>query len=97
MSPRSIFPSCRAFTLAAVLALNAATFAADAPKPVFETPLMTSKKKPRLLDVDAPLKDAKELYLVVTDEGSISCDWSDWSEPKLIMADGTVKELTTLT
>ena len=65
-------------------------------KPVFETPLMTSKTTPRILEVDAPLKGAKELYLVVSDEGSNSCDWSDWLDPKLVMADGTVTELTTL-
>ncbi len=65
-------------------------------KPVFETPSMTSKTTPRILEVDAPLKGAKELYLIVSDEGSLSCDWSDWLEPKLIMADGTTKDLTTL-
>ena len=73
-----------------------ASAADTAPKPVFETPLLTSKTKQRLLDVDAPLKGAKELYLVVSDEGSNSCDWSDWLEPKLVMADGTTKDLTTL-
>ena len=71
------------------------TNSAEASKPVFETPLMTSKTRPRILDVDAPLHGAKELYLVVSDEGSIVCDWSDWIEPKLIMADGTTKDLTT--
>ena len=73
--------------------------AAPAPatvKPAFETPLMTSKTTPRLLDVDAAIKGAKELYLVVSDEGGISCDWSDWLEPKLIMSDGTTTDLTTL-
>ncbi len=65
-------------------------------KPVFETPALTSTSKPRLVAIDVPLKDAKELYLVVSDEGSKSCDWSNWIEPKLIMADGSVKDLTTL-
>ena len=69
---------------------------ASATKPAFETPLMTAKTQPRILEVDAPIKGAKELYLVVSDEGSPSCDWSDWLEPKLIMADGTTKDLTTL-
>ena len=81
------------FLASAALVVHAAD---KAPKPVFETPLMTSKTTPRLVDVDAPLKGAKELYLVVTDEGSNSCDWADWIEPKLVMADGTVKDLTTL-
>ncbi|MEO6787496.1 MAG: PVC-type heme-binding CxxCH protein, partial [Chthoniobacteraceae bacterium] len=91
-----ILLSRRTFLFAASLVLHAAAFAADAPKPVFETPLMTSKTTPRIFDVDAPLKGAKELYLVVSDEGSKSCDWSDWIEPKLIMADGTAKDLTAL-
>ena len=81
---------------AAALALPMAASAADAPKPVAETPLMTSKSSPRILEVDAPLKGAKKLYLVVTDEGDKSCDWADWLEPKLIMADGSVKDLTSL-
>lgn len=65
-------------------------------KPIFETPALTSTSTPRLVSIDVPLKDAKELYLVVSDEGSKSCDWSNWIEPKLIMADGSVKDLTTL-
>ena len=69
---------------------------AAAVKPVFETAVMTSRSSPRILDVDAPLKGAKELWLVVSDEGSKSCDWADWLEPKLIFADGTTKDITTL-
>ncbi len=46
--------------------------------------------------MDAPLKGAKELYLLVSDEGAKSCDWADWIEPRLVMADGSVKDLTTL-
>ncbi|MEI6535518.1 MAG: PVC-type heme-binding CxxCH protein, partial [Verrucomicrobiaceae bacterium] len=80
----------------AVAAVKTPANAASAPKPLAETPLMTSKTTPRILDVDAPLKGAKELYLMVSDEGSMSCDWSDWLEPKLVMADGTVMDLTTL-
>jgi putative membrane-bound dehydrogenase-like protein len=82
---------------AALLALASSALAADAPKPVFSGPVMTSKSTPRLVDVDVPVKGAKELYLIVSDEGGMSCDWSDWLEPKLIMADGTTKNLTELT
>ncbi len=67
-----------------------------APKPVFQTTVLTSKSTPRLVDVDVALNGARELYLVVSDEGSISCDWSDWIEPQLVMADGTRKDLTTV-
>ena len=96
MITRPLFSTRHVCTLVAFVALNAATFSADAPKPLAETPLMTSKTMPRIFEVDAPLAGAKELYLVVSDEGSLSCDWADWLEPKLIMADGSVKELTAL-
>ena len=46
--------------------------------------------------MEAPLKGAKELYLVVSSEGSISCDWSNWIEPQLVRADGSTIDLTTL-
>ncbi len=69
---------------------------ANAPKPVFEGPVMTSTSKPRLISADVPLKGAKELYLVVSDEGALICDWADWIEPKLIMKDGSTKSLTEL-
>jgi putative membrane-bound dehydrogenase-like protein len=68
----------------------------SAPKPVFETDSVTSKSSTRLTEVNASIKGAKELYLIVSDEGGISCDWANWIEPKLIMADGTSKDLTTL-
>ncbi|WP_395736552.1 PVC-type heme-binding CxxCH protein [Prosthecobacter sp.] len=78
------------------LALLAAAACATAAAPVFESPKITTASKPRLVQVDAPLKGARELYLVVSDEDGISCDWADWLEPKLIMADGSSKDLTTL-
>jgi len=64
------------------------------PKPVFQTERLTSTSAPRLVNIEAPLKGAKELYLVVSSEGPISCDWADWIEPKLVMADGSTKDLT---
>jgi putative membrane-bound dehydrogenase-like protein len=78
------------------LASAVAAVAADAAKPVFETPKIISTTQPRLLEVKAPLDGAKELFLVVTDEGVNSGDWADWIEPKLIMADGTTRDLSTL-
>ena len=96
MITRPFFPARKILFLAATLALSTPAFSADETKAVAETPLMTSKTMPRILDLDAPLKGAKDLWLVVSDEGSLSCDWSDWIEPKLIMADGSVKDLTTL-
>ena len=82
--------------LPVILLLALAATAAAAPKPVYESPALTSTSKPRLVEVDVALKGAKELYLVVSDEGADSCDWSDWVEPKLVMSDGSVRDLTTL-
>ena len=69
---------------------------ACAAKPVYESPKITSTSALRLQKVEASLKGAKELFLVVTDEGEISCDWADWIEPKLIMKDGSTQDLTKL-
>ena len=47
--------------------------------------------------IDVDIAGAKKLWLVVTDGGnSFSCDWSDWLEPKLIRADGSAVNLTSL-
>ncbi|WP_395753431.1 PVC-type heme-binding CxxCH protein [Prosthecobacter sp.] len=78
------------------LALISFATCATAATPVFESPKLTTASTPRLIQVDAPLKGAKELYLVVSDEDGISCDWADWLEPKLIMADGSAQDLTKL-
>lgn len=69
---------------------------ASAAKPLFQTAVLTSTSSSRLLDVDVPVTDLKELHLVVSDEGSISCDWANWIEPKIIMSNGAVKDLTEL-
>ena len=79
-----------------LLALLASASCAVAASPVFESPRLTTASKQRLVKVDASLKGAKELYLVVSDEDGPSCDWADWLEPKLIMADGSTKDLTKL-
>lgn len=92
---RSLHPT-RAGLLAVVACLLGSARAETPAKPVFESPVMDSSSSPRLVEVDIPVKDAKELWLVVSDEGSPSCDWADWIEPRLIMADGTTKDLTAL-
>lgn len=80
--------------IASSLFLGAAnTFAAEAPKPLFQSPELTSEAKPRLVPIDIPVKGLKELHLIVSDEGSDNCDWADWIEPQIIMADGSVKSL----
>lgn len=69
---------------------------AQAVKPVFETPILTAREKTRAVPVSVELKDAKELHLVVADLDGFSCDWADWIEPKLVMKDGSVRDLTGL-
>lgn len=65
-------------------------------KPLVETPVLDSRSQPRLVPVSADIAGAKELYLVVSDEGGLACDWANWIEPKLVMKDGTVRDLTGL-
>ena len=65
-------------------------------KPIFETEVLTPSSGTRLVAVDLPLNGAKELHLIVSDEGGFSCDWANWIEPKLVMKDGTVKDFTEL-
>ncbi len=91
-------PSVPALPVVPVDAANSAgaTPAVERWAPVFESPVMTGASTPRMLEVNAPLKGAKELYLVVSDEGSKNCDWADWLEPKLVMADGSERDLTNL-
>ena len=65
-------------------------------KPLAETAVITSSSKPRLIELDAKLLGAKELVLVVSDEGATSCDWVNWIEPTLELADGTKRDLSSL-
>lgn len=64
-------------------------------KALAATTVMTPNSK-RLEEINAPLKGAKELYLVVEDAGENNCDWANWIEPTLIMTDGSKKDLTEL-
>lgn len=64
-------------------------------KPVAETGSMNSKT-PRLQKIKAGIEGAKELYLVVLDNGDMSFDWANWIEPKLHFKDGSTKDLTEL-
>ena len=77
-------------------ALIAAPAPAPAPKPVFQSPVLTSTSATRLVAVDSEIKGAKELWLVVDDQGGIRCDWADWIEPKLILTGGAMVDLTSL-
>lgn len=68
---------------------------AQAGKAAAESPVMTAGNA-RLHELKASIAGAKELYLVVSDQGEMSCDWSNWTEPRITLKDGTVKDLTEL-
>lgn len=71
--------------------------AAAAPKPLFQSKLITADAPNHHVEIDVDVSRAKELFLVVTDGGNgISCDWADWAEPRLIRADGSELRLTEL-
>ena len=88
-------PSLR-LSLAVAAALACSSPFVVAADPVFASPVVSSASKRRLFDVDVAVKGAKELHLVVSDEGDKSCDWADWIAPTLIMSDGKTKDLTEL-
>ena len=78
-----------------LLAFLAPTLILAAPKPLFNSKLITSATPGHSVDIDVSLEGAKELYLVVTDGGnSFAADWADWAEPRLVLADGGEKKLT---
>jgi len=78
-----------------LLALLAPTLLLAAPKPLFNSKLITSATPNHSVDIDVSLEGAKELFLVVTDGGNgQAADWADWAEPRLILADGSEKKLT---
>jgi len=77
-----------------VAALTLAATVSAAPKPIYQSPVLTSTSKPRLVSIDVPIPGAKELYLEVDDLGGISCDWANWIEPTLIAKDGSTIDLT---
>ncbi|MFM8549392.1 MAG: NPCBM/NEW2 domain-containing protein, partial [Verrucomicrobiota bacterium] len=82
-------------SLLTLLALAMPAVAAD-PKPVAESPILLANDRQRLFDFSAELNGSKELYLMVADLGQNACDWADWIEPEVVLADGTVVDLTKL-
>ncbi len=78
-----------------LLAFLAPALLLAAPKPLFNSKLITSATPNQSVDIDVSLDGAKELYLVVADGGNgFTADWADWAEPRLILADGSEKNLT---
>ncbi|WP_395733656.1 PVC-type heme-binding CxxCH protein [Prosthecobacter sp.] len=78
-----------------LLALLAPTLLFAAPKPLFQSKLISTATPNHSVEINVPLSGAKELFLVVTDGGNgFAADWADWAEPRLILADGSEKKLT---
>ncbi len=75
--------------------------AADAPQvagdgKLFQSGVVNKQTKGHAVDINAELKDAKSLFLVVTDGGDgFGCDWADWVNPRFVTASGE-KSLTEL-
>lgn len=78
-----------------LLALFTPALLLAAPKPLFQSKLISTATPGHSVDIDVSLEGAKEMYLVVTDGGNgFAADWADWAEPRLILADGSEKKLT---
>ncbi len=64
---------------------------------VFASKRITSKTPDHAVDIEAKIKGAKQLFLLVTDGGDgFGCDWANWAEPRLIDAEGHETKLTSL-
>ncbi len=70
---------------------------AFAAEPVFKSPVINESTPGHAVKIDVDLKDAENLYLVVSDGGDgFSCDWADWGNPRVTLADGQQLKLTEL-
>lgn len=70
-------------------------FAFAAPKPLFQSRIIDENTPGHAVAMDVDVSGTKQLFLVVTDGGNgFACDWADWAEPRLIMADGKEQKLT---
>lgn len=54
-------------------------------KPVFESPVVTTRTPGHAVEIDVDITGAEGLWLVVADGGNgFACDWADWAEPRLV-------------
>lgn len=61
-------------------------------KPIASTGVITRETPGHAVTIEADIKGAKNLYLVVTDgDNGYGSDWADWAEPKLIGSKGELK------
>ena len=78
--------------LSILLLLVDVTVAAEKPKPLYASPVVTARTPGHAVDIEADLKGSRSLYLVVDETGDgYGCDWADWMEPRLVGPKGTLK------
>lgn len=84
--------------LAPALFLVSASILLAAPTPLFKSPIVKVGTPGHAVAIEVKLPaTATMLYLAATDGGDgYACDWADWAEPRLVMADGSEKALTSI-
>ncbi len=75
---------------------TASTSSKEKSTALYESPVLKSSDKQRLHEFNVGLEDGKELFLVVSDEGNRSHDWSNWIAPIIEFTDGTTQPLSEL-
>ncbi|MDE6379543.1 MAG: NPCBM/NEW2 domain-containing protein, partial [Muribaculaceae bacterium] len=71
--------------------------AVDPTKQIAESGYMCREGETKTAELQADIKGAEKLYLVVTDGGdNLSYDHADWVDPVLVKADGSEVSLTTI-
>ena len=83
---------CSLWPLPLLPLLAGATLGAEKPKPLYTSPVITSRTPGHAVSIDVDLKGSRSLYLVVDETGDgYGCDWADWIEPRLVGPKGTLK------
>ena len=69
-----------------------AVLAAEKPKPLYASPIVTAETPGHAVSMDVDLKGSRSLFLVVDETGDgYGCDWADWIEPRLVGPKGSLK------
>ena len=75
-----------------ILFFAGSAFGSQATKPLASTPVVSTDTPGHAVKLEADIKGAKNLYLVVTDGGNgFGSDWANWAEPKLVGSKGELK------
>ena len=75
-----------------ILFFAGSAFGSEATKPLASTPVVSTDTPGHAVKLEADIKGAKNLYLVVTDGGNgFGSDWANWAEPKLVGSKGELK------